>query len=530
MGIDINQYRAAIGTFSRNGPFKLIFKTEKSRKNKGGNYFKWVKFFLLFCLSFMLAVAEVNNIKIQKPESICIAGKHNLMSATIEVNGKIIEGRSINCCRTFFKKEEKGVHFYRFSNLDNHFSKYTNGNRNKNGIRICHFNKGGAFLHNRIHDIENIISQHRPHLLGISESNHFKGHDLESVQIDNYKMITSKTLDNPQLNVSRVCVYMHNSLVGKVRYDLMNDTFSSIWVEVGLPQKRKILIANVYREWGYLRQDNPGLSRDMSEQIKRWDSFLGQWERAMDEDKEVIVTGDVNLNHLEWTRGDLPPNNQTKKNRPLIDALFTRILPHGVSQLVTVASRAWPGQADSGLDHLYSNAPDKLSPIQVINCGISDHKLILTTRYATSIKRNVRYITKRCFKNFKRNDFLSEVRKINFWAIYQSESVDTALKLLNDSLTEILDRMAPIKTIQVREHYAPWLSNEIKEKMRERDQAQKIAAISKLDKDWKIYKRLRNNLNKTLKNEKQVWQRKKFQQSEDEKDSRQIWKNVKSWL
>ena len=169
----------------------------------------------------------------------------------------------------------------------------------------------------------------------------------------------------------------------------------------------------------------------------------------------MIVTGDINLNHLEWTKDDLPANNQTKKLRSLIHELFSRILPHGVSQLVTTATRVWPGQPDSGLDHFYSNTPGKLSPIQVINCGASDHKLLLATRYATSVKRNLKYVTKRCFKNFNRDDFLKAVKKINFWGIYQCENVNTALKLLSDSLTVILDEMAPIKTIQVRENYAP---------------------------------------------------------------------------
>ena len=172
--------------------------------------------------------------------------------------------------------DNDGVHFYALSNLDNQFAKYTNGNRRQNGIRICHFNKGNSFLFNRIFEVENIVNQHRPHVLGISESNFFKGHDQEEVQIENYKFITAKTLENPDLNVSRVCVYLHNSRVGKVRDDVMDDTFSSIWVEVGLPNKRKILIGNVYREWGYMRQDDPLLSRDMSEQMSRWVTFLGQ--------------------------------------------------------------------------------------------------------------------------------------------------------------------------------------------------------------------------------------------------------------
>ena len=124
----------------------------------------------------------------------------------------------------------------------------------------------------------------------------------------------------------------------------------------------------MYREWGYLRQADPSMSCDLSELYKRWKTFISQWERALDEDKEIIVTGDININHLEWTKSDLPANNQTKKLRPLIDELFTRILPHGVSQLVTSATRVWPGQADSGLDHFFSKKPNILSPIQVINC------------------------------------------------------------------------------------------------------------------------------------------------------------------
>ena len=66
--------------------------------------------------------------------------------------------------------------------------------------------------------------------------------------------------------------------------------------------------------------------------------------------------------------------------------------------------------------------------------------------------------------------------------------------------------------------------------MTERDIAQQVAATSKSEDDWKIFKRLRNKVNSILKNEKRNWQRNKFKKCEDEKDSKQIWKNIKSWL
>ena len=236
------------------------------------------------------------------------------------------------------------------------------------------------------------------------------------------------------------------------------------------------------------------------------------------------------MNHLDWTKDDNTACNQTKKLRPLIDELFLRIFPHGVSQLVTTATRVAPHQPESGLDHFFTNTPSKLSPVQVITNGASDHKILLATRYATSLKRNVRYVTKRCFKNFNKEDFISAVRQINFWQIYNCNDVEIALQMLSGSLTTILDEMAPIRTIQIREKYAPWLSNDTKQKMAERDQAQQKAAQSKLAADWKTYKLLRNNVNCILRTEKRNWQRNKFQKCEEELDTKQIWKNVKSWL
>ena len=116
------------------------------------------------------------------------------------------------------------------------------------------------------------------------------------------------------------------------------------------------------------------------------------------------------------------------------------------------------------------------------------------------------------------------------WKIYECEDVDLAVKMLSEELTAILDRMAPIRTIQVRENYAPWLSGQTKQIMAERDLAQKIAIQSKSDDDWVIFKRLRNQVNRILKSEKRNWRRKKFKLCEDENDSKQIWKNVKSYL
>ena len=163
----------------------------------------------------------------------------------------------------------------------------------------------------------------------------------------------------------------------------MNDTISSIWMELGLPRQKKILVCQVYREWQYLDQpDDSSLS--IPNQLLRWIEFLDQWERALDENKEILVLGDINLNFLTWTK-NVPTGSQAYRLRPLADQLFNKILPHGMTQCVTVPTRFWLGQEPSGLDHFYTNHPEKLSDVQVIFQGGSDHRLIFATRYSKSI-------------------------------------------------------------------------------------------------------------------------------------------------
>ena len=190
----------------------------------------------------------------------------------------------------------------------NFLAKMINGNRGSRGagIKLLHWNKGPAFLHNKHDEIETIIAGHHPHVLGLSEANLRNDHDLNLVQHENYDLHLSPTSNNPALNTSRVVVYTHQSLVVKRRADLEDNRISAIWLEVGLPHKKKILVCQGYREWKYLGQDDSS-SGTVRAQFERWSIFLNLWQQALLEDKEVIVMMDANIDFLKWTKDDLPP-------------------------------------------------------------------------------------------------------------------------------------------------------------------------------------------------------------------------------
>ena len=62
----------------------------------------------------------------------------------------------------------------------NFYARYTYGNRNNRGMKLSHWNAGSAFLQNKTNEIETLIADHHPHLLGISEANLHKDHCLDN--------------------------------------------------------------------------------------------------------------------------------------------------------------------------------------------------------------------------------------------------------------------------------------------------------------------------------------------------------------
>ena len=154
--------------------------------------------------------------------------------------------------------------------------------------------------------------------------------------------------------------------------------------------------------------------------------------------------------------------------------------------------------------------------------------MIFGVRYTRSAISKPRIIRKRSYRNFNADEFIQAVKNISWWDVYTCENVEEAVKIMTSKISAILDIMAPLKSIQVRTKYAPWMSESTKQKLKERNVAQKVAVETKDANDWARYKTIRNSVNTILKNEKRKWQQKKLEDLGN--DSSSVWKNVKNWL
>ena len=126
--------------------------------------------------------------------------------------------------------------------------------------------------------------------------------------------------------------------------------------------------------------------------------FLGKWKTGLQEDKETVVLGDINIDWFTCFQSDPPPNSQAYRLRPLVMQLVMKILTQGVCQLVNSVTRSWPGHPDSCLDLIFTNRPEKMSPVEVHIASSSDHRYVQVTRHTKTIQTQPRFITKRCYK------------------------------------------------------------------------------------------------------------------------------------
>ena len=92
--------------------------------------------------------------------------------------------------------------------------------------------------------------------------------------------------------------------------------------------------------------------------------------------------------------------------------------------------------------------------------------------------------------------------------------------------TRVLDVYAPIKTIQNRNNYAPYLQETTKSMMQSRNEAQRRAARSGSQEDWREYRRLRNKCVDSQRTDKKNWEKRKLNGKENSPS--QLWKSVKA--
>ena len=147
--------------------------------------------------------------------------------------------------------------------------KQINGN-GKSALAICHWNLGSRKWRNKRNNIQALIDQEAPDILFISEANLDESTPSHESLIIGYNITLPKTVTRNK--TARLVLLTKENLDFKVKEELMDDTFTSIWIKICRPGAKGLLICGLYREHQYLQQETDW-SLQPAEQSKKMEHF-----------------------------------------------------------------------------------------------------------------------------------------------------------------------------------------------------------------------------------------------------------------
>jgi hypothetical protein len=182
--------------------------------------------------------------------------------------------------------------------LGNFFARYLNGNENgkrQRGVYNMHLNIRS--VENKVFEIKNIVKEHSPHFLGLSECelrNH-ANFDQEKLKVPGYNLYFPKSWE--QHGYARVLVYYKKTLECSRLPELEDEHIQTIWFKFGFKNSRAGFYCHSYRE------HKSNLGNSIQSQKEKINLLISQGEKALchgnpAEPNEIYILGDMNINTL----------------------------------------------------------------------------------------------------------------------------------------------------------------------------------------------------------------------------------------
>ncbi|CAK6982446.1 uncharacterized protein LOC122965685 [Scomber scombrus] len=195
---------------------------------------------------------------------------------------------------------------------------------------------------------------------------------------------------------------------------------------------------------------------------------------------DIFLLGDFNI---DWAK----KCSQKKK----IDSVLIKCR---MSQVMDQFTRVRIGnkgiKSSTIIDHIYTNIPSRCSNITSTPTGCSDHNLISVTVERNVPKPREEIIFQRSYEMFDEASYISDIRRAQWAEVHNESDPEDALSKFTGIFNNLTDKHAPLVRDPAENDDAPWMDEEIKSLMLNRD-----AAKRKVRKWDRLY---RNNCNKDI--------------------------------
>ena len=309
-----------------------------------------------------------------------------------------------------------------------------------NLLKLAHVNARSIPKH--AHEIEKILLDTSIDILGVSET-FISQHTPENIcKIPGYNLVH---VDRDMQCRGGVGIYLNDNLEYKkinLPVKLIQPEMLFLEVSVG---KIKIAVGVMYKSPLIPYSIYAAIHENLVTVTSRYD--------------HCILMGDMNINHL---KPDLPPCK-----------FFSTYVsePFALTQVIDEPTRI-TANSSTLIDLMLVSNPENVKVHGVVDTpGISDHCLTFMSYSIKKPKFKPKMLTRRDFRNFDSDKFKADMAAAPWGNIYavDDDDVDNKVTIFENIHREIIDKHAPMRTFRVTRPATPWLTDEIKKIMDERD-------------------------------------------------------------
>lgn len=204
----------------------------------------------------------------------------------------------------------------------------------------------------------------------------------------------------------------------------------------------------------------------------------------------VVIAGDYNT--------DLLNNRDSYDRTYLQDMLSSCNLT-----LLPLQATHHTGDSHTLIDLIAVGDPDLVSTVgQFPVPGISAHDLIYVAYNLSVPSYQPQVLSYRDYKRINLEKLFSDAAEMPWSCVELMVSVDEMVSTFTGMVLSLYDKHAPVRTIRIKRLPAPWITDEIRKMMRERDSLRRRFIKTGDELLRNRYRRLRNGVNQSLRNSK----------------------------
>ena len=328
-----------------------------------------------------------------------------------------------------------------------------NVHRNADPLSFCYWNLGGLPTDNFLKKslLQAFLCVNDFDIVILGESHLTSKTDENELSIDGYSF---QRCDNPG-DVSRggIIIYHKSSLpcVFKPELTKLKETLV-LQVKVG---SKKCFFTCIYR--------NPSSENNSKNTV---DEFANELDTTLDNIKGKnsyinFVIGDLNAKNTVWwgDTTDYPG-----------EVIADKTSLHGLHELINQPTHFYPGKRPSCIDLIFCSQPNLISVSGVLPSLLPQcHHDMIFAKINFNVKLPPSY--KRHMWDYKNAD-VTNIRRslssINWERTIKHKNVNNQVEFLTSSIENIFSNFCPHQVVECCHKHVPWITNEIKNKLKEK--------------------------------------------------------------